>query len=480
MFQALSRIIFATLISFSISMCVGQFALADGGGGGGGADVISEPTFKKPKNKKKITRTKQRRKAKAVKNRKTKATPAQRAPQRTAIRKAKRAPKTASRRVARIPRVIESSTSGLPPSNETRYINDEVIVRFRLTSTNRSRSQAVAASRLQHLEARSFLLAGVTVHRYRILSGEAVSTVIAALENNAAVVNAQPNYLYTLQQSAPAKLKQYANDQLGIAGIHGFAKGARARIAIIDSAIINTHPEIENASLVTYDVSDSGSGNIDSHGTSMAGILVADGKLTGVAPAAEIIGIAAFAKTSEGKVYGNSWTISEALNVALAQKAKILNLSFAGPPDPLIERGMEGAKKRNMLPIAAAGNDGPDAKPLYPAAYRTVFATTAVDIENKIYSHANQGDYIEFSAPGVQILTVNAKNGFDVTSGTSLATAYMSGVAALIVSMEPEITYAQFARRLREGAFDLGSKGRDTIFGFGMPRAIDVVNAIAN
>lgn len=321
---------------------------------------------------------------------------------------------------------------------------------------------------------------GVTVHRYRLPSGTDVRTAIAQLESSAAVVNAQPNYLYTLQQSVGGgKLPQFGNDKVGLSDAHAKTRGRNTRIAVIDTAVDGTHAELLNTHILSFDVTDDGS-NIDPHGTSIAGILVADAKLTGVAPAAEIVSIAAFSKNALGKTLGNTWTILDATNVANKQKVDILNLSFAGPADPLLRRAMEGAKKRNILPIAAAGNDGPEAATLFPAGYEAVIAVTATDTENKVYSNANVGDHLDIAAPGVGLLVLGNSSGFRTASGTSLATAYISGIAALTLSANPEADYATLRALLENSTTDLGKPGKDSVFGAGIPSAAAAIGGLAN
>ena len=182
-----------------------------------------------------------------------------------------------------------------------------------------------------------------------------------------------------------------------------------------------------------------------------------------------------FGKDASGNTSGNTWTISKGLEIALQQQARVLNLSFAGPADPLLQDGMNGAARRNIIPIAAAGNAGADTPPLYPAAYPSVFAITAIDASDNIYNRANQGDYVEFAAPGVQVVTLNNKNGFGVSSGTSVATAYMSGLVALILSRNPSLGHSALGNLLRNISNDLGPEGKDKTYGYGIP---DVKSAI--
>jgi subtilisin family serine protease len=378
------------------------------------------------------------------------------------------------------PRAVEVAPSGQPPEGETRFLVDEVIVRYQLASTPQGRNRAIRGLGMTHLSARTFTLAGVTVHRYRLRPGADLRETIAALEASPAVVNAQPNYLYTLQQSdSPAKLPQFGNERIALAGAHAITTGADTRIAVIDTSVNGAHPELASASLRSFDVTEAG-GTSDPHGTSVAGILAADTRLTGVAPEAEILDIAAFSTGADGATQGNSWTVLEALNVAFDEDADVLNMSFAGPADSLVERAMNGAVRLGMLPVAAAGNEGPEAATLYPAGYDAVIAVTATDAENAIYAKANAGAHIDIAAPGVGLLVLGSGKGFRTLSGTSMATAYVSGLAALALSANPGASPAQIRALLETSATDLGAPGKDSTFGAGLPNAAVAVGGVTN
>ena len=384
-------------------------------------------------------------------------------------------------RTSRRIRIRETAASGLPPTSETRFEQDEVIVRFRLASSRQSRRNIINSLRLIHLDVDTFFLPGVTVHRYGLPAGADVRSTIAALEQSGAVVNAQPNYIYTLQQEqSSGKLQQFANTRINLAAAHETTDGDAVRIAIIDTAVDAGHVELKSASVNLFDVSDSSDKNVDPHGTAIAGILAANGKLTGVAPGARLIGIAAFSKNSSGNVAGNTWTILDALNIALEQKAEILNLSFAGPFDPLMKQSFEGAERRNMISVAAAGNEGPDADELFPAAYQTVVAVTATNSMDAIYEDANQGDYVELAAPGVGVLVLSSNSGFRSASGTSMATAYVSGVLALTRAANPQLDILSLRELLARNSVDVGEKGRDPVFGAGIPDAAMMVAPLTN
>lgn len=378
------------------------------------------------------------------------------------------------------PVVLETAPSGLPPVDETRFEPDELIVRFQTSSNNASRNRAIRGLGISHQAARTFVWAGVTVHLYRLPPNLSVREAITRLEASAAVVNAQPNYLYALQQSdGVTKLPQFGNDMVSLSDAHARTTGANTRIGIIDTAVDSAHAEFANTTISTFDVS-GGDSNVDPHGTSIAGILAANTRLTGVAPDAEIVSIAAFSTDASGNTKGNTWTVMEALNIARDQGVDVLNMSFAGPSDPLFERAMRGAKRENIFAVAAAGNEGPDAATLYPAGYDTVVSVTATDSGNAVYAQANTGEHIDFAAPGVELLVLGNSSGFRTSSGTSMATAYVSGIAALTLSANPGADYEQLRSLLENSATDLGEPGKDSVYGDGVPSAAIAIGGLLN
>lgn len=367
-----------------------------------------------------------------------------------------------------IPR--ESAPGGAPPDGETRFEPDQVIVRFQLNAPQARMDALVARLNLRHEAARTFRLAGITAHRYTIVSGQPVRAVIAALEADPVVVYAQPNYLYRLQQApARAAAPQYALARLALDPVRRNHDGRGVRIAVLDSLVDRDHPELEGAALSIVDLT--GTGEADAHGTSVAGILAARGTLEGVAPASDILAVGVFRKDREGRPVSDSWTIGRGLDEAEARDAAILNLSFAGPRDPLLESALDGAARRGMVALAAAGNDGADSGPLFPAAYEAAIAVTAIDEADRVYDRANHGDYLELAAPGVDILALAPGKRFGVVSGTSMATAHVSGLAALLMEARPGLTAERLRAILRETASDLGAPGPDAVFGAGRPDA---------
>src|SRR5262249_17813707 len=138
-----------------------------------------------------------------------------------------------------------------------------------------------------------------------------------------------------------------------------------------------------------------------------------------------------------------SRTLARGLDLAITKKAAVVNMSLGGPAgveDPLLKRMVEEAESRNALVVAAAGNGGPKAKPGFPAAISGVIAVTAVDSKEQIFPSATQGDFVDLAAPGVEILTTSPGGGVLISSGTSLATAFVSGAAALALQQQPGLS----------------------------------------
>jgi len=121
------------------------------------------------------------------------------------------------------------------------------------------------------------------------------------------------------------------------------------------------------------------------------------------------------------------------------QGAKVVNMSFAGPMDPILQQAIKAMHDKGIVLIAAAGNAGPKSPPLYPGADPNVIAVSATDADDQTYKNANRGKYVAISAPGVDILVPAPDGGYQLTTGTSVAAAHISGVAALLLERNPSL-----------------------------------------
>ena len=269
---------------------------------------------------------------------------------------------------------------------------------------------------------------------------------------------------------------QYALAKLRLPQAHTLVSGANVTIAVIDSGIDDKHPELVNSVADNFDALGSKEGP-HVHGTGIAGAIVSHARLMGSAPQARILGIRAFGTAANG-AESTTFVILKALNYAVLHGAQIVNMSFAGPKDPLIERGIGATAARGIVMVAASGNAGPKSPPLYPAANANVIAVSATDASDKLFAASNRGGHIAIAAPGVDIFLPAPDGKYQMTSGTSFSAAYISGLVALMLERNPALKPGELRAILMRTARDLGSPGRDDQFGAGEADAFAAVSAI--
>jgi subtilisin family serine protease len=334
---------------------------------------------------------------------------------------------------------------------------------------------------LARLELQNFPLLNATIGLFRVTDGRSVQVVSRELASDTSFRQIQRNFRYVLQEQKAALNEgdpaQYALAKLRLPEAHTLAHGANVTIAVIDSGIDVKHPELAGAIAESFDALGSKEGP-HVHGTGIAGAIVAHARLMGSAPAARILAIRAFGATSNGGE-SNSFVILKALDYAAAHGAQIVNMSFAGPKDGLIERGIAAAAARGIVMVAAAGNAGAKSPPLYPAANANVIAVGATDAQDKLFVASNRGSHIAVSAPGVDIFLPAPDEKYQMTSGTSFSAAYVSGLAALMLERNPALKPGDLREIIVKTARDLGTPGRDDLFGAGEADAYAAVMAVA-
>jgi subtilisin family serine protease len=208
----------------------------------------------------------------------------------------------------------------------------------------------------------------------------------------------------------------------------------------------------------------------------MAGAIGSHQRLTGIAPGARLFGVLAFSSNASS-AEGTTFHILKGIDWAVAQGAHVINMSFAGPKDPALERALKVAHDRNVVLVAAVGNAGPKSGPLYPGADPNVIGVTATDENDKIFSGANRGRQVALAAPGVDILVPAPEGTYQLTTGTSVASAEMSGVVALMLERNPNLKPADVKRILIATAKRLGTAARDDTYGAGLVDPLRAVQA---
>lgn len=360
------------------------------------------------------------------------------------------------------------------------FVPHEIITEFAPGASPQAIARLARRFDLTRVETRNFSLIDGSLTRWRLGNDQTVEDIVDALRHEKIVASVQPNYVFTLQEQSITPIltegdpAQYVLDKLEVPAAHRLATGKHILIAVIDSDIDAQHPDLAGAIVKSFDAL-GGDAHPHSHGTAMAGAIAAHGKLLGIAPAAELLSARAFDDTT-GAAHGTSFAIYKSLQWAADNGARVVNMSFAGPEDPTLHRLLEAAYQKNMVLVAAAGNAGPKSAPLYPAADPDVIAVTATDTDDGLYKMANRGSYIAIAAPGVEVLAVAPGKAYELTTGTSVAAAHVSGIAALLLERKASLTPADVRTILMAtakplGAKDKGTKDQSTAFGAGLADA---------
>ena len=335
------------------------------------------------------------------------------------------------------PQVTRRSGSGVPPANERRYVPDEVVVEFATTTSNQRQDGLLRRMRMTRLQSVALQLEGTTLERWRITDGRSVQVAVRQLENSGVI--AQPNYLFALQDAGAAPSEgdpaQYMLEKMHLPQAHELAKG-RVLVAVIDSGVDITHPDLAGVIAGTFDALGTGL-KAHTHGTAIAGAIAAHGRLMGAAPAAQILAVRAFGGGAADE--GTDVAIRSGLSWAVTHGARIVNMSFAGPQDPGLARIVATAHDRGVIMVAAAGNKGANSPPLYPAADPNVIAVTSTDTNDQVPAFANRGRHVAVAAPGVDLMLLAPNGTLQVSSGTSFSAAYVTGTAALMVERKPDL-----------------------------------------
>jgi hypothetical protein len=387
--------------------------------------------------------------------------------------------------------------TGVPPREERRYVSTEMMFHVGPDVTRAQVEEVARRHNMSVVAAQGSDLTGGTIYICRADRGQQVTDAVRAMEAENIGV-AQPNYVFVLTQDKPAAgdnpaeddkpaeqdettlqqdlaargqtggdPSQYVVGKLRLGEVHKVATGSNVLIAVIDSKIDVNHPDLAGTIVEEFDAVGRPD-QPDSHGTGMVGAIVAQRKLMGVAPGSKILAIHAFSTDGKDGAQATTRHILAGIDYAIKKGARVINMSFAGPYDPMLQLAMKRARDKGVVLVAAAGNAGPKSPPLYPAADPNVIGVTATDENDKLFEGANQGPQVAVAAPGVNILEPAPNNAYQVTTGTSVAAAHVSGVAALLIERDPTLKPEAVLELLTSSAKTLAPKGRDDKFGWGL------------
>jgi len=252
-------------------------------------------------------------------------------------------------------------------------------------------------------------------------------------------------------------------------------QGENINIALLDSGIDYNHIDLcDRVKGGINFTSDNRENYMDDsgHGTFCAGIIAANKNgigMVGIAPQANLYAVKILKDDNTGSIL---W-LKEGLTWCLSNNIHIISMSIGFKEDvPIIRNLVKAANNNNIIMVAASGNDSSRNFVEYPANYEEVIAVSALDPLNQIANFSNTGQMIDFSAPGVRIMSTYLNNQYGIMSGTSFAAPHIVGVVALIQSKALKDTGCTLVlddlqRELIKHIVDLGPKGKDSLYGYG-------------
>ncbi|MCW5695707.1 MAG: S8 family serine peptidase [Bauldia sp.] len=238
-------------------------------------------------------------------------------------------------------------------------------------------------------------------------------------------------------------------------------------IGIVDTGVNLEHDMLRNADITIETIGAVGADPSGlRHGTAIVAMFVGDpdGRVPGLVPAARLFVVDPFG-TEDGDERADVYGLVTALERLIEAGVAVISLSLSGSDNALLREGVASAQAAGIPVVAAVGNAGPAAPPLFPAAYDGVFAVTAVDVGGSVYRRAVQGPHVQFAAPGVEIATAASISGIRPQTGTSFAVPFVTtAVAAALAAGVSDGALEHLAAT----AVDLGEPGHDPVFGWGL------------
>ncbi len=388
-------------------------------------------------------------------------------------------------------RTLNAHSFTYQPEHETLdYVQNELLVKFDKAtafSVQAGKPKAGSPNLEQAFDCFGLTAASEVLPGTYKLSGRDVDVQAAAKAMQAAggVSFAVPNYIrhvmLTPNDEQYASQQQWGVTQVKAEQAWDITTGSDGIIiAIVDTGTAGDHPDLQGKVIGGRNfVNDTDNASDDfGHGTYTAGIAAAASNngqgIVGISWGAKIMPV----KVLNDRGSGSDEVIARGIHWAVDNGARIINASLGGREDtPILHEAAQYAHDHNILLVASAGNT-PDGKPSYPAAYDTALAVGATGRSDTYTGFSSFGGYVGVSAPGVGILSTSWEDGkldYEYGNGTSASAPFVSGIAALIWSVNPGLTADQVKQIIEDTSDDLGDPGRDEHYGYGRVNALRAV-----
>jgi hypothetical protein len=315
-----------------------------------------------------------------------------------------------------------------------------------------------SAELIAPLRLTEFAHLGFTLVELLFADDETAGRARAALERRYPQLRIVPNRVFRPELSQRLGAGPAADPRRQIGWPTQPRCGRGLRIGMIDTGVDLAHLELADAEVTVLPVGLGEPLAADAlrHGTRVASLLV--GRSLGLLPEAHLFAVAAFWE-EDGDVRSHTPQLLAGIDWLLGERVSVINLSLTGTADELAADALRRAHALGIQIVAAVGNHGSDKPVAFPASLREVVAVTAVDIDGSVYPRATRGSEIALAAPGVDVPVADPPRGLGIATGTSYAAPFVTAALALA---------PQGLAHLRHEAQDLGERGPDPVFGWGL------------
>jgi subtilisin family serine protease len=294
---------------------------------------------------------------------------------------------------------------------------------------------------------------------------QGVSTVRALVRLRTLLPGGQFDFNHVYSESGTPDAAATVQASADSAGAPQTTSGIR--VGLIDGGIDDGHLVFHGIVMHRH-----GCGDVavpSAHGTAVASLMVGRSiDFHGAAPGAELYAGDVYCGAPTG---GAVDAVAESFSWLVHERVPVINVSLVGPPNVILESVVRLVIARGFIIVAAVGNDGPAAPPLYPASYAGVVGVTAVDAHRHALLEAARGPQVRFAAPGADMVAAKSPQGFEAVRGTSFAAPLVACLLAAELREPDKVAAAQAVGKLAARAFDLGAQGLDPVYGYGLVAA---------
>ncbi len=316
--------------------------------------------------------------------------------------------------------------------------------------------------------------AGARLLRLRVPPGVDADGAIRRVGELDPAASADRNHFYRPQQDGACTAPVCRNwSEIGWQVAADRSCAGRITVGVVDTGVNAGHDVFAGRRLEVLTTRDGADAASElKHGTAVVALLLGapESRVPGLIPDARVVAADPFTRAGRDE-RTDAFGLVSALDAVAEAGADVVNLSLAGPDNGVLAGRVAEMIADGTVVVAAVGNGGPRAKPLFPAGYDGVIGVTAVDGRGRVYRRALRGDQVDLAAPGVEVPTAASIRGVRPQTGTSFAAPFVTAAAALLVATRPGIAPDRVEAALGAAARDLGDPGRDPVFGYGLLQA---------